>query len=434
MISILARFFSRWMIPLILLVSVWVSANLKWNEQFSKYTVTSDGKGYYAYLPAVFIYHDLNIGFFDTIEATYYDAHTKYDFRSGANGKVIDKYFCGVAVLQSPFFLCGHLAAKISGAAADGYSRPYMIFACIGAIFWLAIGLIFLKKFLMMHGASEGQAAFILAVIFFGTNLFYYALIEPLMSHVYSFAMVSMFLVYGKKWLGGNAKAGIVTALLLGMITLIRPVNMLAGFWLIYEAGGVLPLFKRKMELLKNFSYTATALFAFLFPLTIQLIIYKIQTGHFFIDAYGEEGFRFAHPEIFNFLFSYKKGLFVYLPISFVALFGLIPLWKKETFKAVFMLLFLSGIIYVLSSWWMWYYGGSFGTRVIVEYLPFFALLLYYLINGIQSAPLRISIIALLILLVIFCQLQTYQYRYEIIHWSEMTMEKYWAVFGVLRR
>lgn len=30
--------------------------------------ISSDGKGYYAYLPAVFIYHDLNFGFIPQYE------------------------------------------------------------------------------------------------------------------------------------------------------------------------------------------------------------------------------------------------------------------------------------------------------------------------------------------------------------------------------
>jgi hypothetical protein len=35
----------------------------------------------------------------------------------------------------------------------------------------------------------------------------------------------------------------------------------------------------------------------------------------------------------------------------------------------------------------------------------------------------------MVVLLVIVCQIQTYQYRYNQIHWSEMNKEKYWEVF-----
>ena len=36
---------------------------------------------------------------------------------------------------------------------------------------------------------------------------------------------------------------------------------------------------------------------------------------------------------------------------------------------------------------------------------------------------------AVLFALIILCQIQTYQYRYTLIHWSDMTREKYWDVF-----
>lgn len=426
----IARFFSKFTIPLILLLSLWMVANISWSGERWKYIITSDGKGYYAYLPAVFIYNDPNFGFFDSIEAKYYDSHTKYDFRAGAYGKTIDKYFCGMAVLQTPFFLTAHLLTKLSGGTADGYSKLYAIFVNLGALFYLGIGLLYFRRFLRLHGASGAQAAFIIAAIYFGTNLLYYSLIEPAMSHVYSFAMMSMFLVYGKKWIeNGNKKQALFTALLLGMIVLIRPVNGLIAFWLIFEAGGFAPFLKCKLKLLRSLKTIVGAILLFLFPLSLQFIFYKIATGHFFVDAYGEERFYFLRPEIFNFLFSYKKGLFVYLPLTLVSLGGLIFLWKKDRFRALFAGCFLFAVIYILSCWWMWFYGGSFGTRVIVEFLPVFGLLLFFLLNGVKSKAIKMTTVTLIILLVTFCQLQTYQYRYEIIHWSEMTKEKYWEAF-----
>lgn len=429
----LGQFFSRFCIPVILLLSLWTSSNLKWSEQGRKYTILSDGKGYYSYLPAVFIYHDLSFSFFDTIEAKYYDAHTKYDYRAGEPGKPIDKYFCGVAVMQLPFFLAGHAVTLMSDEPADGYSTWYVIFTCIGALFWLCVGLHYLRKFLRAHGANEERSAFILYVIFFGTNLFYYTIIEPAMSHLYSFALVSMFLHFGKKWIdSGDKTAAVKAALAFGMIALVRPANVLIGLWLIYEAGGILKLWKAKRELLRSVKHAIVCVILILLPFFLQMLIWKIQTGSWFYNSYGEEAFHFAQPNMIDFLFSYKKGMFVYLPLTFVALFGLIPLWKKDSARALMAALFLFVVIYVLSCWWMWYYGGSFGTRVIIEYLPVFALLLYFLLNGIKLRAVKISVVSLLVVLTLFCQFQTWQYRYFIIHWSEMTKEKYWDAFGKL--
>ena len=35
----------------------------------------------------------------------------------------------------------------------------------------------------------------------------------------------------------------------------------------------------------------------------------------------------------------------------------------------------------------------------------------------------------MIVLLIAVCQLQTYQYRYYFIHWSNMDKEHYWRVF-----
>lgn len=416
-------------IPLIVIACTWHSANIHWGKQWNC-IIASDGKGYYSYLPAVFIYHDLNYGFYDSIENKYYDAHLKSEYRGLGNGKIIDKYYCGVSILQLPFFLGGHAAAKISGAEMDGYSRPYAIALNIGAIFWLMIGLIYLRKLLISFGADRIKASLILLTFVFGTNLFFYTIGEPIMSHVYSFALISMFMVYSKKWLDTfQNKYILLSFLLLGIITIVRPVNFLIVLWIPFAAGSLPATFAALKKLLSKPLYIAGGILLLLIPVIVQLIVYKISTGKFFIYAYDSEKFNFAKPEIVNFLFSYKKGLFVYTPLLFLSLFGLIPLWKQNRFRAVWIFCSLFFIVYVLSCWWMWYYGGSFGMRAMIEYFPIFALLFYFLIDGIKIKSLHLAVIILTILLVILCQFQTLQYRYEVIHWSEMTKESYWNAF-----
>jgi hypothetical protein len=67
---------SKISIVVIMLIMTIVSSNLNWGKNYWKEIIKSDGKGYYAYLPAIFIYHDLNFGFFDKIEKNeYYDKY-----------------------------------------------------------------------------------------------------------------------------------------------------------------------------------------------------------------------------------------------------------------------------------------------------------------------------------------------------------------------
>jgi len=159
------------------------------------------------------------------------------------------------------------------------------------------------------------------------------------------------------------------------------------------------------------------------------LIIYKIQGGDFFVYTYPTEGFNFLEPQFFNILFSYKKGLFVYTPITFISLAGFVWLIKTNKFEALSLAIFLIFLTYILSSWWSWYYGGSFSNRAYVEYLPLFGLLLLFAFNLFKKRKWRIVFAGMICILILICQVQTLQYRYKQIHWSEMTKEKYWDSF-----
>ena len=52
--------------------------------------VNSDGQGYYAYLPAIFIYNDLDYTFYDDIANTYY-SRNRHPFRVEVNGSTANK-------------------------------------------------------------------------------------------------------------------------------------------------------------------------------------------------------------------------------------------------------------------------------------------------------------------------------------------------------
>ena len=422
---------SRVSIVLIMLIMTIVTSNLNWGKNSWVGIVESDGKGYYAYLPAIFIYNDLNFGFFDEIEKEkYYDENLYYDYRSGAHGKVINKYYCGTALAELPFFLIAHLSVNLMSLDADGFSKTYPILISIAALFYLMIGLLYLNSLLRLYNINEFGRSLTMIAAVFGTNLFYYVVGEAGMSHIYSFAFFSMFLYYSKQYfLSLRNKNIIILAIILGIIVLIRPINGLLVFILPFSAGNFATLKKGVKSVLTNKLYLIVSLALVIVIISIQLIIYKISTGHFFVDSYVDEGFNFMSPHFYDILFSYKKGLFLYTPIFLVSLTGGYFLWKSSKFEFYSLFGFLILITYVFSSWWMWYYGGSFSSRVYVEYIPLFMILLGISLERIKLKPVKRLYISLVILLVIVCQIQTFQYRYFHIHWSEMNKEKYWDVF-----
>ncbi|MCB9335982.1 MAG: hypothetical protein H6586_07525 [Flavobacteriales bacterium] len=422
---------SKITVVVIILLCTFVSSNLSWGKDRWKGIVESDAKGYYAYLPAIFIYHDLNFGFFDKIEKEkYYNPSFYYDYRSGANEKIINKYYCGVALLELPFFLMAHFLSYIQGYDPDGYSKLYHIFVNISGLFYLFIGLIYLSRTLTIYKLNEWQKSLVLLAAVFGTNLFYYAVVEPGMSHVFSFCCIAMFVYYSKQFFENYEKKYILLlGLVLGVVILIRPINGLIIFSLPFIAGSLNTLKKGIATALAykvNLILTLMALFCIPF---IQLIIYKISTGSFFVYSYQQEGFNFLSPHFIDILFSYRKGLFLYTPLYLVATLGLYYVLKKSKYQFFTWLGFFVLITYIFSSWWMWYYGGSFSSRVYVEFIPLFMILLGISVKKIQQKIPKYIHTSLIIILIVVCQIQTYQYRYFFIHWSGMTKERYWEVF-----
>lgn len=414
---------------LIGLLVVWSASNIMWGKHHVG-IIKADGKGYYAHLPAVFIYDDLNFGFYDSVEnGTYYNENYAYEYRKNTEGKAFNKYYCGTAVPMMPFFLGAHLYALNSEYPADGYSKPYNISISLAAMAYLLATLWLFVGILRRFKISNTVIAWCLPIIVFGTNWYYYVISEPAVSHVYSVFFITLFVHLGLKWAQTKKPPIIAMGALIGLIILIRPVNGLV----ILLTPFFFPDFKAFRlaitNVFKDFKRLFVGLLAGLAIVSIQLIVYKIQTGHFLIYSYEEEGFNFLKPEILNILFSYKKGLFVYTPILLITLVGLFPWMREKAWRPMGLFLFLAVLTYVLSSWWNWYYGGSFSSRVYLDYMLLFTLPLAKLAESLSPKWQRSALWGVLLALVLFCQFQTYQYRKMVIHWDGMTKETYWDAF-----
>lgn len=427
--------------PVILLLLLVYTSRINWKNGQWEHVLEADAKGYYAYLPALFIYHDLNFSFFGEVEGERaYDPSLAYDYRYEYEGRTVNKYYAGVAVCQAPFFLVAHAASLLLDYPADGYSQLYIIFITLAALFYLYLGLLCLRRSLELLGIDKRSIFIVITTLVFGTHLFYYSIGEMGMSHVYSFALVSAFIYCVLRYFRNySLRFAWIAAAVLGLIILVRPVNGLVLLSVPFLSGGpaglregIGHLFRPKRTIVLLTLLTSLVI-------SLQLVLYKLQTGYFFVYSYGEEGFEFTHPHGVDFLFSYRKGLFVYTPLCLLALAGLTALWRRNRFRAWSLLGFLMVVVYVLSSWWNWYYGGSFSARVMVEYLPYFTISLAYLFMHTQRSRLRYMLLTgITSVLLLLNQVQTLQYRYYIIHWSEMNRESYWDVFldleGVIKR
>src|SRR5690606_14477207 len=153
--------------------------------------IAGDAQAYYAYLPALFIYNDLEYEFMESHAAKYYPEDGIKDFRFKSNGRTVNKTFPGDEVMYTPYFLADHFSALIFGFEADGFSNIYQFWFDLGLWFYFLFGLIFLRKLLEKLQFSSKIALFSTILIGFGTNMFFYTVYDQSVTHIHNFFMIN---------------------------------------------------------------------------------------------------------------------------------------------------------------------------------------------------------------------------------------------------
>ncbi|MCR9171852.1 MAG: hypothetical protein NXI10_05130 [bacterium] len=337
-----------------------------------KNVIRSDGRGYYAYLPALFMYNDPT--FEASLEAETRNAQpnfNQYYLYQNREGRVFNKYFPGIAVLQSPFFGAGCIAAVISGAPVDGYSEPFELAFLLGSLFYTLLGVwLFHRCIQLRFPWLKDQSQWLVMAIYLCSTLLVYNTFSLGLSHHYSFFLFSLFayaILKYRDWL--HWKYVLIAGLTLGLIALVRPTNILIllAVPLLFKGYAefkdtVSRLFERKARLF------LIAIGGFLVVFSLQFFLWKWQSGHWINWSYSGEGFNFLQPAFLENLFSFRNGLFLHTPIMLVSAVASFWLLRKNTF------LFFSWWVYflvntwVISSWWCWDYETSFGNRPFTEH------------------------------------------------------------------
>ena len=397
----------------------------------AKSIIDGDGAGYYAYLPSVF--HHKTTDFTAVFEFEKLHKSLSYvgHYYHRHDSVLVNKYFLGTALAISPFYLTATFYSAIFQLPTDGYNILYQLAVAMAAAFYLAIGLLATLKLIRLFGFEKYIALIVIIVLFFGTNLFYYALLHPSHSHVYSFAAISVFLLYTRRFfLYLKIQNLFLAAVSLGFVCLIRPTNFLIVGALPFIAGSS-ERFKEGFYLLKEkWWYWLLAIMIVIMVLCIQFIFNLVQTGSLFVWSYKNEGFDFLHPHFFDFLFGFKKGFFIYTPVMLAIVPALIMMYRKLRFSFYTMLTFLILSVFFLSSWWNWFYGDSFGMRAMIDFYPLIAVLLAFTIDRfLKWKPGFLLFIITSLAFISFNLFQTYQYNKGILHHDSMNFAKYSYVF-----
>jgi hypothetical protein len=416
----------------VLLVFFWIRPiNSPWHK-----FIAGDGLGYYAYLPAKFNHGDPNYDFkwFNKV----YNANYTYSaFENPEDNllvkykdKRINKYYPGLSYVWFPFYCVAHIVAKVFHYPTDGFSEPYQLFIGLASLVYLFIGLIFLRKLIILLFKSELLGVAIPIMIYYGTHLFNYSIFANSLSHTYSFTFIILFLYYAILFLNNqkNRTTNFLLCLFFLVITVcIRPLNGLVILAVPAFLPKIFPIIKPSLKGLRLAQIML--IFLILFAFMNQFNIMYKQTGTFFPYTYTNERFNFGSNQFINTLFSYHIGIFIYVPIVFMSVIGSMFLPRKQL---ILPLLFF-GVLFLYSAWWYW----PITKRAMIDFYVLPAIMLAALLNKPKKNVIKLTLSALCVLCVIHYQFKEMQIRRGILNefatYKEVFWENYFRI-GKLNR
>ena len=356
--------------------------------------IGSDGLGYYAHLRSLVIDHDLN---YENEFRNYnpFDHHVQNFRKLTKTGYVANKYPIGPALLWTPFFIAAHFLTLFLhhlgfNFPVNGYSFFYQLFTGIGTTLYGILGLYCIFKIADRY-FPEKVTTCAIGTTFLATNLIYYFVREPSMSHVLSMFAVSLFLYLNLKDFGEKTTVTfLVSGLAAGLMILMRYQNAL--FMIVPLTELILNCFGDGLSR-KKFITSARSGMVFLaglgFVLLPQLIIIKIIFGFNFTapqaldigtinvaraSDYTISSFNFLAPKLKLVLFSPHHGLIYWTPIVFLCLTGMVLFIRRDRLKGAILLLCFVCQWYINAAWYGWTFGDAFGARAFINCTPIFAI------------------------------------------------------------
>lgn len=355
----------------------------RYNRPGTEATLAWDVSGYYLYLPATFIYHDLKkVSFLPKIIEKYQPSFSPDQAFPIENGNQVMKYSAGMAVLYLPFFAIGHVIAKLGGYPADGFSLPYQAAIHLGSVLMAIVGLWFLRKILLRY-FPDRLVGWTVLLIALGTNILNYATFDAANAHGWLFMLVALLIhlticYHDRPTLLRATGLGAV----IGLLGLVRPTEILyAIIPLLWGVNNVTTLGQRMVLFIKNWPHLLMAGLATVFIGGIQLAYWKYVSDHWFVYSYGDQSFSFLHPHFMDVFFSYRKGWLVYTPLMAFALVGFWFLVRGFSGRPQFsifnsqfsIVLFFLFNTWIVCAWDIWWYGGAFGQRAMIQSYPLLA-------------------------------------------------------------
>ncbi|MGQ8337674.1 hypothetical protein ACUNWD_14085 [Sunxiuqinia sp. A32] len=394
-----------------------VSYKIIENKKAQNYILSSDMEGYYQYLPYVFLKDKESIK----------NMRWSIEYE---NGNRLNVFTCGVAIMQLPFFLIAHLASWYLDLETTGYTPVYYMSVFFATLFYVMLGLFFLYK--SLRRIVNKQYAFLTTtLIFYATNLFYYTIMSPGMSHAYSFSLISIFIYFVPLFYSKPAiKHSVGVIIPFALSVLIRPTNIVVGlYFILYNIGSWKQLVERFRVLVKYWYLIVLMAVLSLMVFIPQMLYWKYVTGDYIVYSYQHFGFdNVTSPHISTVLVGARNGLFIYTPIMLMATLSLFFLAYKRELSAVGILLIMIILVYLDASWFKPTFSGAAGYRALIEIFPLLSIPLAYFVQRIFISKLswqKYSLVLFLTVFVIYNLLFSYRYS----HWLWWNTDWEWSHF-----
>jgi hypothetical protein len=414
--------FTVWILTFILIALSF--QDHKWTQNR---VIIHDVTGYYSYLPALFIYGDMEMSYRHAlpkdqpIEGIWVNIHEEITYLKAP---------IGLSYFYLPSFWVAHaIALKSPKFEPNGYSRPYQLALAFNTLIISILCLFICRHFLLYH-FSDSSVALALSLLYGGSNLYYYVTMAPAMAHPYGMFLIACMLILTHRFYRNGRRVDfLLLAIVLGWAISVRPTNaILVLFPLLY---GLHPSMLHRLKELfaKRKLWLLWFAIVFAIPILPQLIYWKALLGNWIVYSYDTEQFFFTNPHVWDGYFSFRKGFFLYTPMMIFAFIGLFMM-RKRLALALPLIAIIPIFSFVVFSWWCWWYGGH-SSRALIEMYPFlllgFASFSEFLLKG--TIWKRLIIGPMLIFCVWLNLRFTDLYERGIIHWDSMTRGNYQAVF-----
>ncbi|MDB4088185.1 hypothetical protein N9544_01030 [Flavobacteriales bacterium] len=413
---------------LVSIVLIQFRINYTPNQNSQELKLTNwDSFGYYSYLPSILIYEDCKqLNWVPTIDSIYDLTGGKmYQANKVENGNYVFKYLGGVALLETPLFLMGHLIAKNSSYPADGFSTPYQYSLGYGVILYFILSL-FLFRSILNRYFNDFSVSLSLLILVLATNLIQYVGIDSAQSHAYIFPLYVLILYFTIKW---HEKPSAIFAsaigLTIGIATICRPTEAIMLFIPLLWSLQTKDSSKAKWNLVKQ--NRKHLLFVFLFGIIgvlPQLIYWKLITGSFIYDVGSK--WVFANP-FFRVLFGWETGWFIYTPATIFFVLGLFFIKKFPFRKSVLVFCLLN--VWIVISWFDWKYGSTYSTRAMVQSYPIFALSLAAFIQYFSNKKWKFLMFIPALYFIGVNLFQIHQYNTTVLHSRDMNRLYYASIY-----